>query len=230
MGLAAPQPRRGAASGSSREIGNPDALVTLSSPWYPNRLERTSAPDRNLDPDGRSFFLPPLPAGRPDGLGRPHHPYCDGGGAGDRQSDLHLDPVQQAARRASLAGAAHRHLAGAGHAPGAAVDHRLDRDPDRAGVQRVRQRLLVARHDPDRGRPVPGLEGHQGNPPHGRSRGRRRPAGEGQGRRGHQQPRRGDLPDHPAGPGVLDRLHPDRRGHDRTPADHGHRRAGGDRA
>ena len=35
-----------------------------------------------------------------------------------------------------------------------------------------RPRLLLARHDPDRGRPVPGLEGHQGDPPQRGSRSR----------------------------------------------------------
>ena len=38
-----------------------------------------------------------------------------------------------------------------------------------AGLHRFRPRLLLARPDPDRRRPVPGLEGDQGNPPHGRS-------------------------------------------------------------
>ena len=51
-----------------------------------------------------------------------------------------------------------------------ARDDRLDRRHDRAGLHRLRPRLLLARPDPDRRRPVPGLEGDQGDPPHRRSR------------------------------------------------------------
>jgi hypothetical protein len=71
----------------------------------------------------------------------------------------------------------HRHRPGPDHAPGPAGHHRLDRHPDRTGVHlafRARSAAMaspgstppsLARPDPDRRRPVPGLEGHQGNPP-----------------------------------------------------------------
>ena len=66
-----------------------------------------------------------------------------------------------------------RHRRGASHAPGSACGNLLDRRHDRAGLHRLRTRLLVARPDPDRRRPVPDLEGDEGDPPHGRSGGSR---------------------------------------------------------
>jgi predicted tellurium resistance membrane protein TerC len=54
----------------------------------------------------------------------------------------------------------------------AARDHRDHRHADRAAVRNLRRGLLLARHHPDRRRPVPGLEGDEGNPPPSRSRSR----------------------------------------------------------
>jgi hypothetical protein len=52
---------------------------------------------------------------------------------------------------------------------GAAGDDLVHRSADHTAVHRLRPWFLLARPDPDRRRPVPGLEGDQGNPPHGRS-------------------------------------------------------------
>jgi hypothetical protein len=90
-----------------------------------------------------------------------------------------------------------------------------------APVFTLRSRLLLARPDPDRRRPVPGLEGDQGNPPHGRSRGSDKfdmsaaPS---------TFDRRRDRPDPAARPGFLDRFHHHRRRHDRRDRHHVHRR------
>ena len=49
------------------------------------------------------------------------------------------------------------------------VHHFDHRAVDGAGVRSLRSWLFVARHDPDRRRSVPGVEGDEGNSPHGRS-------------------------------------------------------------
>ena len=120
------------------------------------------------------------------------------------------------------------HRRGADHAAAPARDDLLDRRPDAAGLHGLRPRLLLARPDPDRRRPVPDLEGDQGDPPHRRPR---RP----QGRHGrsHDQrhARRGDLPDPAPRPRLLGRLDHHRGRHDRLSRDHvhrGHRRDHGD--
>ncbi|CAA9255747.1 MAG: UPF0053 inner membrane protein YgdQ, partial [uncultured Acetobacteraceae bacterium] len=165
--------------------------------------------------------LPARAGRRPQRLGRPRHADGDGGGARDRQPDLHLDPHQQAARAPAGAGAPSGHRRGAGPAPGPAGDGRHHRAADGPG----RLRPILARHDPDRRRPVPRVEGHQGDPPQRGPRPRPRPvrtraAG------GRPELRRGHRPDPAAGPRVLHRQHHHRGGHDGAHPDHGHRRGG----
>jgi hypothetical protein len=82
----------------------------------------------------------------------------------------------------------------------------------------VRPRLLVARPDPDRRRPVPGVEGYQGDPPHRRSRDHK---DEMVGKVLQMSLRRGDFPDPAARPRLLDRFHHHRRRHDRRDRHHG---------
>ena len=81
-------------------------------------------------------------------------------------------------------------------------------------------RLLLARPDPDRRRPVPGLEGDEGDPSQRRPGPGRRPLRQRQGDAGL---RRGDRADPAARPGLLARQHHHRGRHDRPCADHGDR-------
>ena len=117
-------------------------------------------------------------------LGRARDPDRARGRARHRQSDLHLDPVEQAAAR-RIAAKARRIgislalilrlvlLSAIAWLVGLTAPvfdlglHGAAGRPWRAGL---RDRLLLARPDPDRRRPVPGLEGDQGDPPQCRSR------------------------------------------------------------
>ena len=78
----------------------------------------------------------------------------------------------------------------------------------------------LARPHPDRWRTVPDLEGDEGDPPHRRSRG---PQGRDRQPCGQRLPRRRDLSDLVARPGLLGQLDHHRRRDDRASRDHVHR-------
>ena len=104
-------------------------------------------------------------------------------------------------------GAPHRPVPGHVHARGPVADAVLAGGPDRAAVHGHRHGDFGPRPHPLAGRPVPGVEIHQGDPPAHRRRGRSR-LGQGEGLvRGHHRA------DHHHRHGVLAGFHHHRRGH-----------------
>ncbi len=152
------------------------------------------------------------------GLGR----AADLDGARDhsrhRQRHLHLRAGFADSRASGQARATARAGSGADLPHCAAVDPGLADWTDPAGIHGVGQRILLARHHPDRRRRIPDREGDPRDSWRGRS-----PRGRGRCDAG-ERVFLGDRADHHHRPGVLDRLHHHRHRHGAGPGDHDRRR------